>query len=385
MRFVEAKTEEQQARAIVFRAREQLINQRTELVNALRAHLYEFGQIAPQGIRYLSRLEEIVEDAKSNVPALVREICRDLLGQISQLTRRVEALSRKIDALSDRAETSRRLRTMPGVGAITALAIETFAPPMATFKCGRDFAAWLGLVPRQSSTGGKQRLGKVSKMGQQDIRRLLIIGAMAVIRWASRKGAPRGSWLARMMAKKPHMLVAVALANKMARGIFLLGIVHDRRLMCEAQVNIAIRWFAGYGLHEVLPDHSSLTRIRQCWGEERFRRTFQRTVQACIDAKIVKGEIVHVDASLIRADVSWDSLAVRHTEAVSTANEESEARKSRKTGKFKKVCVTDPDATMATNARNRRLEPAYKQHTVVDDLRGVVLDVAVTTGVERQK
>ena len=161
---------------------------------------------------------------------------------------------------------------------------------------------------------------------------------------------------------------------------FLLGVVHDRRLMREAQVNIAIRWFVGYGLHEALPDHSSLTRIRQRWGEERFRRIFQRTVQACIDANIAKGEIVHVDASLIRADVSWDSLAVRHMEAVSAANEEAEARKSRKTGKFKKVCVTDPDATMATNARNRRLEPAYKQHAVVDDLRGVVLAVVVTTG-----
>lgn len=99
---------------------------------------------------------------------------------------------------------------MPGVGPIAALAIETFAPPTETFKCGRDFAAWLGLVPLQRSTGGKQRLGKTSKMGQRDIRRLLIIGAMAVVRWASRKGAPGGSWLARMMAKKPRILVAIA-------------------------------------------------------------------------------------------------------------------------------------------------------------------------------
>ncbi|CAH2394404.1 hypothetical protein MES4922_10317 [Mesorhizobium ventifaucium] len=161
---------------------------------------------------------------------------------------------------------------------------------------------------------------------------------------------------------------------------FLLGIVHNRRLMRETQVNIAIRWFVGYGLHEALPDHSSLTRIRQRWGEARFRRIFERTVQACIEAKIAEGEVVHVDVSLIRADVSWDSLAVRHVEAVNAANEEAAAKNSRKTGKFKKMCVTDPDATMATRARNRRLEPAYKQHAVVDDLRGVVLDVAVTTG-----
>lgn len=169
---------------------------------------------------------------------------------------------------------------------------------------------------------------------------------------------------------------------------FLLGIVHDRRLMREAQVNLAIRWFAGFGLNERLPDHSSLTRIRQRWGAERFRRIFERTVQDCVVAGIAKGEIVHVDASLIRADVSWDSLVVRHVDAVRSANDDDKAvaeavrqtRNSRKTGKFKKVCPTDPDATMATNGRNRRLEPSYKQHGVVDDVFGVVLEVDVTTG-----
>jgi transposase len=175
----------------------------------------------------------------------------------------------------------------------------------------------------------------------------------------------------------PEVAVRLMLAG------FLLGIVHDRRLLREAQVNLAIRWFCGYGLHEALPDHSSLTRIRQRWGAERFRRIFARTVRACIEAKIAKGEVVHVDASLIRADVSWESLAARHVEAVSRENQapEDETEKvSRKTGRYKKVSVTDPDATMATTARNRRLEPAYKQHAVVDDLRGVILDVEVTTG-----
>ena len=111
---------------------------------------------------------------------------------------------------------------MPGVGPITAMAIETFAPPMTTFKHGRDFAAWLGLVPRQHSTGGKQLLGSTSKMGQRDIRRLLIIGAMAVVRWAFRKGAPEGTRLHRMLARKPSMLMAIALANKMARSIWAM-------------------------------------------------------------------------------------------------------------------------------------------------------------------
>lgn len=106
---------------------------------------------------------------------------------------------------------------MPGVGPITAVTIETFAPLMAVFKRGRDFAAWLGLVPRQHSTGGKQILGKTSKMGQHDSRRLLIIGAIAVVHWAYRKGAPDGTWLHRMLARKPRMLVAIALANKMVR------------------------------------------------------------------------------------------------------------------------------------------------------------------------
>lgn len=169
---------------------------------------------------------------------------------------------------------------------------------------------------------------------------------------------------------------------------FLLGIVHDRRLMREAQVNLAIRWFAGFGLNERLPDHSTLTRIRQRWGAERFRRIFEHTVQDCMVAGIAKGEIVHVDASLIRADVSWDSLVVRHVEAVRSANDDDKAeveavrqtRNSKKTGKFKKMCPTDPDATMATNGRNRRLEPSYKQHGVVDDVFGVVLEVDVTTG-----
>lgn len=180
----------------------------------------------------------------------------------------------------------------------------------------------------------------------------------------------------------PEVAVRLMLAG------FLLGIVHDRRLMREAQVNLAIRWFTGYGLHEALPDHSSLTRIRQRWGAERFRRIFERTVQACVAAKIAKGEVVHVDASLIRADVSWESLAVRHVDAIAEANGDADAdaaveeirRRSKKTGRFKKVCVTDPDASMATNGRNRRLEPAYKQHAVVDDVFGVVLDVEVTTG-----
>lgn len=131
--------------------------------------------------------------------------------------------------------------------------------------------------------------------------------------------------------------------------------------MREAAVNIAIRWFVGYGFHERLPHHSSLTRIRQRWGEERFRRIFKRTVEACLKAKIATAEVVHIDASLIRANVSWESLVERHVSDVLNENEtedEIEAeKKARQSGKYKKVSLTDPDATMATSARNRRLEP----------------------------
>ena len=176
----------------------------------------------------------------------------------------------------------------------------------------------------------------------------------------------------------PEVAVRLMLAG------FLLGIVHDRRLMREAEVNIAIRWFVGYGLHEALPDHSSLTRIRQRWGAERFRQIFERTVRVCLAAKIATGEIVHLDASLIRANVSWDSLAARHVEMIDAASLADTEWADRQTGKFKKICTTDPDATMATNARNRRLEPAYKQHTAVDDVAGVIVDVEVTTGEENE-
>ena len=127
-----------------------------------------------------------------------------------------------LKALADETDTARRLQTMPGIGPLTALAVEAFAPDMAQFKCGRDFAAWLGLVPRQHSTGGKQRLGRVSKAGQADIRRLLIIGAMSRLNWLGRRTIPEDSWLSRLAARKPRMLVAIALANKMARAIWAM-------------------------------------------------------------------------------------------------------------------------------------------------------------------
>jgi transposase len=222
MRFVEPKSEEQQSRAILFRARDRLVHHRTELVNALRACLYEYGHVVPRGIHQIKRIAEILDAPNSDLPDLMREECRDLLEQIAEKTVRIDARTGKIKALAAEADTTRRLQTIPGVGPLTALAVEAFAPPMESFRCGRDFAAWLGLVPRQFSSGGKERLGRTSKAGQSDIRRLLIIGAMSRLNWLGRKSIPEGSWLARMAVRKPRMLVAIALANKMARTIWAL-------------------------------------------------------------------------------------------------------------------------------------------------------------------
>jgi transposase len=222
MRFVVPKSESQQARAVVFRCRERLIHQRTELVNALRGTLYEFGLVVPKGIAHLKRIEELIRDDSIELPTIVRKECQDLLEQIDGQSARIADRTRVMVGLSEESSLSRRLETMPGIGPLTALAVEAFAPPMENFRSGRDFAAWLGLVPRQFSSGGKERLGRVSKAGQADIRRLLIIGAMTRVNWASRKPPLSGSWLARMLARKPRMLVAISLANKMARMIWAM-------------------------------------------------------------------------------------------------------------------------------------------------------------------
>src|SRR4051812_46540555 len=147
---------------------------------------------------------------------------------------------------------------------------------------------------------------------------------------------------------------------------FLLGLVHDRRLMREAQVSLAIRWFVGYGLHETLPDHSSLTRIRQRWGPERFKAILARTVEACITAKIATGELVHLDAILIRADVSWGAVVDAHSQAVLAEMGEPSPptppafAQAKREKKVQRICRTDPDASLGKGGRTGRIEPAYK-------------------------
>jgi len=222
MRFVAPKTADQQAKAVLFRGRERLVHQRTELANALRAVLYEYGHVFPIGLCHVKRIAAMVEDPSCGLPALVITECQDLLAQIAEKTERIEAKTRTLKALAAEADITRRLQTMPGVGPLTALAVEAFAPDMTQFESGRDFAAWLGLVPRQHSTGGKARLGRISKAGQSDIRRLLIIGAMTRIIGRARHKIPAESWIGSKLASKPKMLVGIALANKMARQIWAM-------------------------------------------------------------------------------------------------------------------------------------------------------------------
>ncbi len=183
MRFVAPKTEKQQAACMVFRTRDLFVRQRTQLINALRAHLAEHGVIAPQGIANLAALMGIVDDDNNGLKRVVVETARLYLEQIDLLSSRIGNLEKAIKSEARQSDNTARLMSMPGMGPITAMAIEAFAPTMTAFRKGRDFAAWLGLVPRQHSSGGKQVLGRTSKMGQRDIRRLLIIGAMTVIRW----------------------------------------------------------------------------------------------------------------------------------------------------------------------------------------------------------
>lgn len=189
-------------------------------MNKAASSLYEQGRVFPIGLSHLKRMEALVEAETCDLPAVIREECQELLAQIAEKTARITARDRKLKELAASSDTARRLQTMPGVGPLTALAVEAFGPDMAQFKCGRDFAAWLGLVPRQHSSGGKDRLGRISKAGQADIRRLLIIGAMTRIMGRARHKVQAESWIGRMLARKPKMLVGIALANKIARQIW---------------------------------------------------------------------------------------------------------------------------------------------------------------------
>lgn len=222
MRFVAVKSQEQQSHAVLFRTHQSFTRARARLMTTLRGHLAEHGVIVPKGYAALLAFEEKLEAEPDLVPDLVLDIVRLYYHQIEQLARSITKLERQMAEIAKQDEVARRIQTMPGVGPINAAAFLAFAPPMESFKRGRDFAAWLGLVPRQLSTGGKTRLGRVNKMGQSDMRRLLVNGATVCLRWATAKGISPESWLGRLMARKPWKVVAIALANKMARAIWAM-------------------------------------------------------------------------------------------------------------------------------------------------------------------
>ncbi len=217
MRFVPVKSAEQQAVLTMHRARELLIRQRTMLVNALRAHLAEFGIVVAQGIHQVCDLVAIVADeGDERVPAIARGVLRVVADQIAVLQTGIADIDRRILAWHRSSEVSLRLAGMPGVGPIVASAIAASVPDASVFRSGREFAAWLGLVPKQSGTGGKTWLGRISKRGDGYVRRLLVTGALtALTRSKAVKAMP---WIIGMKARsKRPMVIAVALANKMAR------------------------------------------------------------------------------------------------------------------------------------------------------------------------
>jgi transposase len=170
MRFVPVKTAVQQSRSMVFKTRDLLVRQRNQLINALRGHLMEYGIIAPPGRNFVKKLAEQIENPESGLPPIVVELSRVHLDQLSVCTDKIVVMERRLKDEAKSDPETIRLQTAPGIGPVSAMAIKAFAPPLEGFKRGRDFAAWLGLVPVQKSTGGRQILGRTSKMGQRDIR-----------------------------------------------------------------------------------------------------------------------------------------------------------------------------------------------------------------------
>ncbi len=220
MRFVAVKTEEQQSRAMLFRTRDLLVRQRTMLVNALRAHMAEFGFIAAKGLGHVEELVEAIEDDATPIPDLALSILRVIVAQLNDTDMKVREFEAKLANWHRENKTSKLLATIPSVGVMGASAIAATVTDPGMFGSGRDFAAWLGMTPRQNSSGGKERLGGVSKRGDKYIRRLLVAGAIAVIRHARGRATAEGEWVRGLLARKPAKVVALAFANKTARIIW---------------------------------------------------------------------------------------------------------------------------------------------------------------------
>ena len=222
MRFVQIKSAEQQGRLMLHRTRDLLMRQRTQVINALRAHLAELGTTSAQGREGLKELLKIVaSDADERLPADAHASLVVLAAELQAMQTLIGSIEKRIVTQHRENKASKRLLTIPGIGIIGATAIaDTVTDPKA-FRSGRDFAAWIGLVPRQDSTGGKQKLGPISKQGDRYLRRILVVGAHSVLRRA-KLNPQKHPWLTQLLARRPFKVVAVALANKMARMAWAL-------------------------------------------------------------------------------------------------------------------------------------------------------------------
>ena len=218
MRFVETKTTEQQSCLMLHRTRQLFIRQQTSVINAIRAHMAEFGIVAPVGRKGVEQLLAIVPDASDQrVPEVARACIAALGAQLRMLKAQILEFDRRIMAWHRSNETSRRLDAIPGIGPALATALVASVADAKAFRSGRSFSAWIGLVPKQHSSGGKDKLGSISKQGDRYLRSLFTAGALAVIRYAKIHGTQHRPWLTALLARRPTKVAAIALANKIAR------------------------------------------------------------------------------------------------------------------------------------------------------------------------
>ncbi len=218
MRFVPIKSPEQQSVLMLHRTRQLFVRQRTALINAIRAHLAEFGIVAGIGRNGVEKLLELITKGEDErIPPAAHECLMALAAQLELVKRQIQEADRRVLAWHRSSELSRRLEAIPGVGPLIATALVASIPDPSVFRSGRDLSAWIGLVPKQNSTGGKERLGSISKAGNRYLRQLLVVGALSVIRRAKQLGTTRHPWLVRLMERRSVKIAAVALANKIAR------------------------------------------------------------------------------------------------------------------------------------------------------------------------
>lgn len=228
MRFVPVKTVEQQSVMVLHRTRELLMRQRVRLSNAIRGHMAEYGIVAPVGRNGLQKLIETISDeAAAEEPAEARLCLKMLVSQLQLVNVQALDTDRQIKASARATEVGRRLMEIPGIGPVIASALVAAVPDPHVFQSGRNLSAWIGLVPRQNSSGGKERLGGITKQGNRYLRQLLVIGSLAVIRYAQRNGTRR-PWLVQLMARRTTKIAAVALANKTARMVWAIMVSGER-------------------------------------------------------------------------------------------------------------------------------------------------------------